>query len=199
QIPALAKALKQDADELARKITANLDSNFVYLKRQIPPQESEAVLSLQLPGVSAEREYRRYYPAAEVTGHLLGFTDIDDKGLEALELSLNHRLQGKKGLKKVERDNLGRVVRDLELEEPPEPGRDVRLSIDLRLQYIAYRELKEAVHEHDAHGGSLVMLDPSTGEVLAMVNQPYYNPNDRAQLRPEKYRNRAVTDYFEPG
>src|SRR5690606_21674881 len=115
RLPELAKVLKQDPDELARKITGSLDRRFVWLKRHIPPHESEAVLNLKLPGVGAQREYRRYYPAAEVTGHLLGFTDIDDQGLEALELSLNHRLQGKNGLKQVERDNLGRVVRDLAL------------------------------------------------------------------------------------
>jgi cell division protein FtsI (penicillin-binding protein 3) len=157
------------------------------------------VLSLGLPGVATQREYRRYYPAGEVTGHLLGFTNIDDVGLEALEASLEHRLQGKSGLKVVQRDNLGHVVRDLELVTAAEPGDDVRLSIDLRLQYIAYRELKAAVKEHRALGGSLVMLDPRTGEVLAMVNQPHYNPNDREQFRAEQYRNRAALDLFEPG
>jgi cell division protein FtsI (penicillin-binding protein 3) len=145
------------------------------------------------------REYRRYYPAGEVTGHVVGFTNVDDGGQEGLELELDHWLQGENGSKRVLQDRLGHVIDEVELLHSARPGRDVKTSIDLRLQYLAYRELKSAVQEAHARSGSVVMLDPGTGEVLAMVNQPSYNPNDRSQLETERYRNRAATDIFEPG
>jgi cell division protein FtsI (penicillin-binding protein 3) len=199
QLPDLARVLEQDGDALARRITSNLDREFLYLQRHLPPHKAEQVLSLGLPGVGTVREYRRYYPAGEVTGHLIGFTDVDDVGQEGLEFEFNHRLKGENGSKRVRQDRLGRVIDDLELVKAAQPGRDLRTSIDLRLQYLAYRELKAAVQESRARSGSVVMLDPATGEVLAMVNQPSYNPNDRSQYSAERYRNRALTDIFEPG
>ncbi|HEU4619345.1 MAG TPA: penicillin-binding transpeptidase domain-containing protein [Gammaproteobacteria bacterium] len=188
-----------DADWLARRVTSNMDREFVYLCRDLQPAKAADVLSLDLPGVHALREYRRYYPAGEVTGHVLGFTDVDDGGQEGLELEFDYWLKGEPGSKRVLQDRLGRVVGDVELIKEPRPGRALRTSIDLRLQYLAYRELKVAVAENRARSGSLVMLDPATGEVLAMVNQPSFNPNDRSQLKVANYRNRAATDIFEPG
>ena len=145
------------------------------------------------------REYRRYYPAGEVTGHLLGFTNVDDAGQEGLELAFDHWLAGEDGAKRVIQDRYGRIVEDVESIRPARPGRDLVLSIDLRIQYLAYRELKAAIREQRARAGSVVVIDVDTGEVLAMVNQPAYNPNDRDQMQAADYRNRAATDIFEPG
>ena len=195
----LAAVLDQDDQWLARRITTNLDREFVYLKRHVPPAKAQRVLALDLPGVGTVREYRRYYPAGEVTAHVVGFTDVDDRGQEGLEVAFDHWLKGEPGSKQVEQDRRGTIIRDVALLREARPGRDLRTSIDLRLQYLAYRELKAAVTESRALGGSVVVLDPRTGEVLAMVNQPSGNPNDREQYRPEIYRNRAVTDIFEPG
>jgi cell division protein FtsI (penicillin-binding protein 3) len=195
----LAALLDLDDEWLARRITSNPESEFVFLKRRVLPDEARQVLALGLPGVGTMREYRRYYPAGEVTGHVVGFTDIDDLGQEGLEAAFNHWLKGEPGSKQVLRDRRGQVISDVALLQAARPGRDLRTSIDLRIQYLAYRELKAAVADSRARSGSVVVLDPRTGEVLAMVNQPSYNPNDREQLRPENYRNRAVTDPFEPG
>jgi cell division protein FtsI (penicillin-binding protein 3) len=156
-------------------------------------------MALKLPGVNVQREYKRYYPAGEITGHLIGFNSVDDDGQEGLELAFNHWLSGESGAKRVLRDRLGRPVENVESIRPPKPGRDLRSSIDLRLQYLAYRELKASIQKHRAESGSIVILDVHTGEVLAMVNQPSYNPNDRAQFSVDRYRNRAITDIFEPG
>jgi cell division protein FtsI (penicillin-binding protein 3) len=199
QIPRLAAALKLDASELTRRITSNLDREFLYLARGRQPAEAEGVKALGIPGVYTSREYRRYYPAGEVTGHLLGFTNVDDAGQEGLELAFDHWLAGEDGEKRVIQDAYGRIVQDVESLRPTRPGRDLVLSIDLRIQYLAYRELKAAVREQRARAGSIVVLDVNTGEVLAMVNQPAYNPNDRDQMQPADYRNRAATDIFEPG
>ncbi|HLF12363.1 MAG TPA: penicillin-binding transpeptidase domain-containing protein [Gammaproteobacteria bacterium] len=195
----LAGVLGQDDEWLARRLTSNLDREFVYLQRHLPPSKSEQVLQLGLPGVGTLREYRRYYPAGEVVGHVVGFTDVDDAGQEGLELAFNHWLKGENGSKRVRQDRLGRVINDVELISAAKPGRDLRTSLDLRLQYLAYRELKVAVTESRARSGSAVILDSASGEVLAMVNQPSFNPNDRSQLDVARYRNRALTDIFEPG
>ena len=195
----LATVLDLDDQWLARKITTDLDREFVYLKRHVSPAAAQQVLALALPGVGTVREYRRYYPAGEVTAHVVGFTNVDDRGLEGLEVAFDHRLKGEPGSKQVEQDRRGTIIRDVALLRQARPGRDLRTSIDLRLQYLAYRELKAAVTESRAQGGSVVVLDPRTGEVLAMVNQPSYNPNDREQYPRDNYRNRAVTDLFEPG
>ena len=199
QIPRLAAALKLDRQELARRITSNLDREFLYLARQRQPAEAEAIKALGIPGVYTSREYRRYYPAGEVTGHLIGFTNIDDAGQEGLELAFDHWLAGEDGAKRVIQDRYGRIVQDVESIRPAREGRDLVLSMDLRIQYLAYRELKAAIRDQRARAGSAVVLDVSTGEVLAMVNQPAYNPNDRDQIEAATYRNRAATDIFEPG
>jgi len=198
-VPKLAAALGIDSQLLMRRITRSMDRDFLYLKRHLNPEQAQRVLALKLPGVNVQREYRRYYPAGEVTGHLVGFTSIDDDGQEGLELAFNHWLSGKSGAKRVLKDRLGRSVENVESIRPPRPGKDLRSSIDLRLQYLAYRALKGAIQKHKADSGSIVLLDVGTGEVLAVVNQPTYNPNDRAQYTAERYRNRAITDIFEPG
>jgi cell division protein FtsI (penicillin-binding protein 3) len=199
QLPRLAKALKRDPNELARRVTSNLSRQFLYLARHMQPGEAAKVKALGIPGVYTSREYRRYYPAGEVAGQVLGFTDVDDAGQEGLELAFDHWLAGEDGAKRVIQDNLGRVVQDVESIRPARPGRDLVLSIDLRIQYLAYRELKAAIRAQRARSGSVVVLDVTTGEVLAMVNQPAYNPNDRDQRKPGAYRNRAATDILEPG
>ncbi|GIX21698.1 MAG: penicillin-binding protein [Gammaproteobacteria bacterium] len=195
----LAEVLELDAAALRRRLEAQRGRAFVYVKRAVPPQEAEAVRALGLPGVYLQREYRRYYPTAEVSAHVLGFTDIDDRGQEGLELAFDAHLAGRPGRKRVLQDRLGRVIEDLDRMAAAEPGRDLVLSLDKRLQYAAYRALKAAVQAHGATAGSLVLLDVHTGEVLAMVNQPAFNPNNRDTLVGGRYRNRAVTDVFEPG
>ena len=199
QIPRLAAALKLDRQELARRITTNLDRDFLYLVRHKEPSEAQQIKALGIPGVYLSREYRRYYPSGEVAGHILGFTNIDDAGQEGLELAFDHWLAGQNGEKRVIQDRYGRIVQDVESIRPVRPGRDLVLSIDLRLQYIAYRELKAAIRDQRASAGTAVILDITTGEVLAMVNQPAFNPNDRDHLTPAMYRNRAATDMLEPG
>jgi cell division protein FtsI (penicillin-binding protein 3) len=195
----LAQALGRDKNWLARRVTSNLDREFVYLVRHMRPQDADKVKALGIPGVDTLREYRRYYPAGEVTGHLLGFTNVDDVGQEGLELAFDEWLGGVPGVKRVMRDREGRTLEDIELIKAPRPGQDLRTSIDLRVQYLAYRALKQAVLVNEAQGGSVVVLDIETGEVLAMVNQPAFNPNDREQYLPSRYRNRATNDFFEPG
>ena len=199
QLPKLAKALNQDPQFLARRITSNLDREFLYLVRHMPPDKAARIKALGIPGLNLLREYRRYYPAGEVAGHVVGFTTVDDQGQEGLELGFDQLLNGEDGSKRVIQDLYGHFVENIESIRAPRPGRDLVTSIDLRIQYLAYRELKEAMQEYHAQAGSVIVLDVDTGEVLAMVNQPSYNPNDRAQLQPEFYRNRAATDIFEPG
>ncbi len=199
RVPDLARLLNLDAELLMRRITRSMDKQFVYLKRHLNPEQARQVMALKLPGVNVLREYRRYYPAGEIAGHLVGFTSVDDDGQEGLELEFNHWLSGESGSKRVLKDRLGRSVENVESINPPKHGKDLHSSIDLRLQYLAYRTLKAAVQQHKAESGSIVIVDVTTGEVLAMVNQPTYNPNDRAQYSAERYRNRAITDIFEPG
>ena len=199
QIPRLAAALKLDRQELTRRVTSNLDREFLYLARHLQPAEAQQIRALEIPGVYLSREYRRYFPPSEVTGHMLGFTNVDDAGQEGLELAFDHWLAGEDGAKRVIQDRYGRVVQDVDSIRSARPGRDLILSIDLRIQYLAYRELKAAILQQRARAGSVIVLDVATGEVLAMVNQPAYNPNDREQFVPSTYRNRAATDIFEPG
>ncbi len=198
-VPELAGILGVDPQMLMGRVTRSMDKEFLYLKRHLNPAQAQQVLALKLPGINVKREYRRYYPASEVTGHLVGFTNIDDEGQEGLELAFNHWLAGESGAKRVLKDRLGRSIENVESISPPHHGKDLQASIDLRLQYLAYRTLKSAIKSHDARSGSIVVLDVKTGEVLAMVNQPTYNPNDRSQFAAERYRNRAITDIFEPG
>lgn len=200
QIPSLAEALNRDKRWLTQLITSNLDREFVYLVRHMRPSDAAKVKELKIPGVYLQREYQRFYPAGEVTGHLLGFTKkYDDIGQEGLELAYDRWLGAEPGAKRVIQDRLGRTVEDVESIRAPHPGGDLITSIDLRIQYLAYRELKAAVQEHGAKAGTVIVLDIETGEVLAMVNQPAYNPNDRDQVAASRYRNRAATDIFEPG
>jgi cell division protein FtsI (penicillin-binding protein 3) len=199
EIARLAAALGLDRQELARRVTSNLDREFLYLARGRQPAEAAAIKALGVAGVYTSREYRRYYPAGEVSGHLIGFTNVDDAGQEGLELAFDHWLAGEPGAKRVIQDRYGRIVENVESIRPARPGRDLVLSIDLRIQYLAYRELKAAVRDQHARAGSIVVLDVDSGEVLAMVNQPAYNPNDREQMQAVDYRNRAATDIFEPG
>ncbi|MBM4212195.1 MAG: penicillin-binding protein 2 [Gammaproteobacteria bacterium] len=199
QIPNLARAINREPDELARFVTTKLERKFLYVARHLQPADAAKVRALDIPGVHLTREYRRYYPAAEVTGHVIGFTDVDDAGQEGLELAFDHWLAGDNGAKRVIQDNLGRTVQTVESIKPMRAGRNMQLSIDMRIQYLAYRELKAAMQLHRARAGSVVVIDVTTGEVLAMVNQPTFNPNDRAQLKPAGYKNRAVTDLVEPG
>src|SRR5208337_2130132 len=199
QLPKLARALKEDQQSLARRITSNLDREFLYLVRHMPPEEAAHIKALGIPGVYLLREYRRYDPAGEVTGHVVGFTTVDDQGQEGLELGYDQLLNGEPGAKRVIQDLYGRYVENVESIRAPRPGGDLVTSIDLRIQYLAYRELKAAMQQFRARAGSIVVLDVDTGEVLAMVNQPSYNPNDREQLKAALYRNRAATDIFEPG
>ncbi|PWG65278.1 cell division protein [Spiribacter halobius] len=195
----LAAALEMDAGALQQALSERAEREFVYVRRHVDPELAERVMALDLPGVALRREYRRFYPTGEVTGHLLGFTNIDDRGQEGLELAYDDWLSGTPGAKRVLRDRLGRTIEDVERLSEPQPGRELALTVDRRLQYLAYRELKSAVRAHDARSGSLVLLDARSGDVLAMVNQPAFNPNRRGGMRAEQYRNRAVTDLFEPG
>lgn len=172
---------------------------FMYVTRHLAPSDAEAILALGIPGVYGLTEYKRYYPAGEVASHIVGITDIDDRGQEGIELAYDRQLQSRAGKKEVIRDLIGRSVRDVGELEAPKAGRDLSLTLDLRLQYLAYRELKKAVTQMGATGGSVVMMDVHTGDVLAMVNQPGFNPNNRASMTPAAMRNRAMTDQFEPG
>ncbi|PIQ38122.1 MAG: cell division protein [Lysobacterales bacterium CG17_big_fil_post_rev_8_21_14_2_50_64_11] len=199
RIPALAKALAISPDALLQRLAQRAEREFVYLRRHMSPDAAQAILALQIPGVAAQREFRRFYPAGAVAAHVLGFTNIDDVGQEGLELAFNDWLTGKPGVKRVIRDRLGRVVENVDLLRAAEPGRDLVLSIDRRLQYLAYRELGAGLREHDASAGSAVIIDVVSGEILALVNLPSYNPNSRDSDILNAQRNRALTDVFEPG
>ena len=199
QFPRLARALGKDKQWLARRVSSSLDRDYLVIARPVHPDLGARIKALEIPGVYLDREYRRYYPAGEVAGHVLGFTDLDDLGQEGLELAYDHWLGGEDGAKRVIQDSLGQVVEDVESIRPTRPGQDLVTSLDLRIQYLAYRELKSAIIANRARAGSIVVLDVTTGEVLAMVNQPAYNPNDREQIEAGRFRNRAATDIFEPG
>lgn len=184
---------------LKQKVTERLERDFVYVRRHMSPNDAARITSEEIPGVYLLREYRRFYPASEVTAHMLGFTNIDDEGQEGLELAFDDWLRGRNGAKRVLRDRLGRTVENVENIRSPEPGKTLVSSIDLRIQYLAYRELKAVIQENNAKSGSIVVVDSKTSEILALANQPSFNPNNRDSLIGEHYRNRAVTDQFEPG
>ncbi len=194
----LAQLLNISNDELRTRLS-DTQREFVYLKRQLPPEQAERVVQLGIPGVFLQREHRRYYPAGEVMSHIIGFTGIDDKGQEALELAFEDTLAGKPGSRRVIKDRLGRSVEDVESIRVPQNGQRLTLSIDTRIQYLAFRELKAAVAAHRAKAGGIVVLDADTGEILAMANMPAYNPNNRGKFDAHRTRNRVVTDLFEPG
>ena len=199
RLPQLAQALGMPQDELASRLSARADREFVYLKRRINPDEAARILALDIPGVAGQREYRRFYPQGDVLAHVLGFTNIDDRGQEGLELAFDDWLRGTPGAKRVIRDNKGRIVENVDLVRPAQPGHDLALSIDRRIQYLTYRELRNAVAETGASSGSAVVLDVATGEVLAMANFPTFNPNAVGGSPRDAHRNRAVTDLMEPG
>lgn len=197
--PALARLLGLSPVDLAQQLGRHEGRGFMYLRRHVPPETAEKVMALGIPGVALQREYRRYYPAGAVAGHVVGFTNIDDQGQEGLELAHNEQLRAIPGRKRVLKDRLGNVVESVERVSLPVPGRDLTISIDRRVQYLVYRELKAAVEQHRARAASAVMLDAQSGEVLALVNEPGFNPNSRSRRSSPAFRNRAVTDVFEPG
>ncbi len=198
-LPALAALLELPTEELQARLARHATREFMYLKRRLDPDVAEQVQGLGIPGVHLMREYRRYYPAGEVSAHVLGLTNIDDHGQEGVELAYNEWLQGLPGKKRVMRDRLGRTIKDLESIKEPRAGNHLHLSLDYAIQYLAYRELKVAVQRNQAESGSVVVLDVHTGEVLAMANQPSFNPNSTIGGFQGNLRNRAVTDLFEPG
>nr|WP_202404739.1 penicillin-binding transpeptidase domain-containing protein [Xanthomonas sp. LMG 8992] len=199
RIPQLAQALELPVDELTAKLSQKADKEFMYLKRRINPDKAHAVVALGIPGVFSQREFRRFYPQGEAMAHVLGFTNIDDRGQEGLELAFDSWLRGKPGAKRVIRDRKGAIVESIDLVKPAQPGKDLTLSIDRRIQFLAYKELRHALVENKAAGGSIVIMDVATGEILAMVNLPTYNPNAVNGVNPDVRRNRAVTDLVEPG
>ncbi len=198
RIPELATALGMPLDELTSKLSQKADKEFMYLRRRINPDDAEKVVALKIPGVASQREFRRFYPQGEAMAHVLGFTNIDDRGQEGLELAFDEWLRGKAGAKRVIRNRKGDTV-ESDLLRAAEPGKDLTLSIDRRIQFLAFKELRNALIENKAAGGSMVIMDVATGEVLAMVNLPTYNPNSVGGAAPDTRRNRAVTDLVEPG
>lgn len=193
----LAALLDMGVRDLDGKIAA--EKTFVFIKRQVPPETAARIALLKLPGVHQENEYRRYYPTGDMTAHIVGFTGVDDKGLEGVELAFQQSLLGRAGSRTVIRDRRGNIVEDVGATRPPQDGKEIRLALDSKVQYLAYSHLKQAVEENKAKAGGVVVLDAKTGEVLALANWPTYNPNNRQNLSGAQLRNRAVTDTFEPG
>jgi cell division protein FtsI (penicillin-binding protein 3) len=194
-----AKALGWAPIKLRHRLFQTKKRTFIYLNRSLPPGQAETIKNLDIPGVYTEKTYKRYYPEGEVMAHLLGNTNVDDAGQEGIELQFDEWLRGVPGKKEVIKDRLGQVVADLNTVRQPREGHDLALSIDSRIQFIAYRAIEEAVQQYHAKVGTVVVIDVNNGEVLAMANAPSYNPNSLAGLRDGRYRNRAVTDVFEPG
>ena len=198
RLPELADVLGIPEAELTEKLERYAGKHFMYLKRHLVPAQAREILSRRIPGVSGEREYRRFYPSGEVSAQVVGFTNVDGEGIAGLELAYNDWLRGIPGKKKYIKDLHGDAVRDIGVIEPARPGRDLSLSIDLRLQYLQHRELQRAMTVTGASSGSIVTLDASTGEIIAMVNHPVYNPNSRKGFKMAHTRNRAMTDVYEP-
>ena len=197
QTKQIAEILQIEPEVVSKKLV-NSERGFVYLKRRISPELAAQVMKVGVPGIYLQREYKRYYPAGDVTAHLVGFTGLDDTGQEGFELAMNSALSGKEGSRRVIKDRSGHIIEDLQAVKVPQDGHDVVLSIDRRIQYLAYRELAKAVELHKAAAGAAIVLDARTGEVLAMVNVPTYNPNNPINIK-GKTRNRAIVDMFEPG
>jgi len=195
----LAVPLGTSPELLKARMAANASRKFVYLRRHMNPADAAQVMDLKIPGIRSDREYQRFYPAGPVAAHVVGLTNVDDKGQEGIEATYNEWLAGIPGRKRVIKDRFSQVIRDVQELAPARPGRALDLSIDLRIQYLAYRELKKAVESAKAESGSVVLLDSRTGEVLAMTNYPSYNPNNRATAVGDTLRNRVVTDIAEPG
>ena len=197
QMKQLAGLLEMETKELQRKLAS--DKPFVFLQRQLPPEVGDKVAALKLPGIGQDKEYRRFYPTGEMTAHMVGFTGVDDKGLEGVELAFQNQLLGHPGSRTVIKDRRGQIVEDVGSIKLPQDGQDIRLSIDSKIQYLAYSHLKQAVADFEAKAGGVVVLDAKTGEVLALANWPTYNPNNRERLTGAQLRNRAFTDTYEPG
>jgi len=195
----LANALGVPPDELQRRISGVATREFAYLRRRMTPADAARVMALGIPGVYSRREYQRFYPAGQIATHVVGFTNVDDHGQEGIELAYDDWLTGVPGSKQVIKDLYGHVIRDVQELAPARPGRALDLSLDLRIQYLAQRELKKAIDSAHAESGCVVVLDARTGEVLAMASQPTYNPNNRGGDVGSALRNRAITDVFEPG
>jgi cell division protein FtsI (penicillin-binding protein 3) len=198
QINRIAQAIGMSALEVKTRLL-DTSRDFIYLKRQLPPDQAKKIMDVGVEGVALRREYRRYYPSGEVTSHLLGFTDVDDNGQEGIEFAWQAQLGGKNGSQRVIKDRRGHIVEDVASVRVPKPGKDLALSLDSRMQFMAYREIKAAVELHHAKTGSIVVLDAKSGEVLALANWPSYNPNNREKPNVAVMRNLAVTDVFEPG
>ena len=198
-LSSLAKSLGMPMAVLEKKIHSKANKGFMYLKRQLPPAAAEKILALKYKGIYRERDYKRYYPSGEIAGHLVGFTGLDGAGQEGLELAFDKHLQSVDGSKQILKDLYGNTIKELKQITESAAGKDLQLSIDLRMQYSAYKTLKEAVAKADAQAGSIVLMDVQTGEVLALASQPAFNPNNRSQLKLASLRNRAITDAFEPG
>lgn len=199
QLKQLAKFLLIEPTTLQKKLANKQSQWFIYLKRHIDPQIANNIKALNIPGLYFQREYQRFYPEGEVTAHVLGFTNIDDKGQEGLELAFDSWLQGTPGKTEVLKDRPGHIIAVIKTLSSPKEGHNLTLSIDRRIQYIAYYELKKTIDKYRAEAGTVVVLDTINGEILAMVNQPSYNPNNRPAVHDGRYRNRAITDSFEPG
>ncbi len=193
----LAALLETDVKQLTQKL--DTDKTFVFLRRQIPPAVADQVAALKLPGIGQDKEYRRFYPTGEMTAHMVGFTGVDDKGLEGVELAFHRQLLGQPGSRSVIKDRRGQIVEDVGSIKPPQDGKEIRLALDSKIQYLAYSHLKQAIADNNAKAGGVVVLDVRTGEILALANWPTYNPNNREGLSGSQLRNRAVTDTFEPG
>ena len=198
QIAALAKLLDVPLGEVQRRLS-NEDKNFVYLKRQVSVDLAEQIKKLKIPGIHQQAEMRRSYPEGGVTAHIVGFTNIEDHGIEGMELAYDSELSGQPGSRRVIKDRLGRIVEDVKAVVPPVDGQDLSLSIDAGMQFDAYSALKKALEEHQAKSGAAIVVDVQTGEILALVNLPTYDPNDRDDRKGSALRNRAITDTFEPG
>ncbi|HWJ93710.1 MAG TPA: penicillin-binding protein 2, partial [Telluria sp.] len=197
KLRALARLLDMSESELRKKLDS--DRNFVYLKRQVEMDVVEQIEKLKIEGIDTRKEYKRYYPQGEVMTHLVGFTNVEDVGQEAMELAYQKSLVGQPGSRRVIKDRLGHIVEDIGMSREPHDGKDVTLSVDSKLQYIAFSHIKAAVEKFNAHAGAAVVLDVHTGEVLALANWPTYDPNNRKSLTGEQLRNRVITDTFEPG
>jgi len=197
QTKQLASLLEMNVKDLTRKLAS--DKSFVYLRRELPPDIGDRIAALKLPGIGQDKGYRRYYPSGEMTAHLVGFTGVDDKGLEGVELAFQNQLFGRVGSRTVIKDRRGQIVEDVGSIEPPQDGRDIRLAIDSKIQYLAYSYLKQAVADYKAKAGGVVVVDALSGEILALANWPTYNPNNRERLSGAQLRNRALTDTYEPG
>ena len=191
--------IEVNTDVLWNRIQENADREFLYIKRRLPPAEAQAILDLNIPGVYSQEEYKRFYPLGEVAVHVVGLTNSDDVGQEGLELAYEEWLQGKPGSKQVLKDRRGGIIREVKINEVAEPGKDLELSIDSRIQFLAYKALKEEVTRRKAAAGTAIVMDVESGEVLAMVSQPSYNPNNRISLSDDEMRNRTIVDLLEPG